>query len=150
MGIYMYVKGNCGCIQMKCVYVQIYVYISGFVRVCVCLYIYTYMYEKTSCVHVECSIQIQAYMSVFVSCLQMCFICVCRYIHIYMYVRKTPWAHADTLCAHRNTCIRVCVCACVYVYACIHIYEKTPCVHTNLHMCVYKLYICTSTSHVGV
>ena len=57
MGIYMYVKGHCGCIQMQCVHIQIYVYISGlsgFVRVCVCVYIYTYMYEQTSCVHAEC------------------------------------------------------------------------------------------------
>ena len=41
MGIYIYVKGHCGCIQMQCVHIQIYVYISGFVIVCVCVYIYT-------------------------------------------------------------------------------------------------------------
>jgi len=58
MGIYtcsyMYVKGHCGCIQMQCVCMQIYIYISGFVRVCVCVHIYTYMYEKTLCVYVPC------------------------------------------------------------------------------------------------
>jgi len=54
MYAYMYVKGHCGCIQMKCVYIQIYVYMSGFVRVCVCVYVYTHMYEKTPCVHTEC------------------------------------------------------------------------------------------------
>ena len=68
------------------------------------------------------------------------FICVCRCIHIYMYTWKTPWVHTDTLCANRNTCIRICV---VRVVVCIHmytyIYEKTPCVNANLHMCVYIL-----------
>ena len=43
-----------GCIQMLCVHMQIYVYISGFVRVRICVYIYTYMYEKTPCVHARC------------------------------------------------------------------------------------------------
>jgi len=87
MGIYMYdhmyVKEHRGCIQKQCVHMQIYVYISGFVRVCVCVYIYTYMYEKTPFVYAEC-VHTNAYMSVLVPCLQVCFISVCRYIHIYM------------------------------------------------------------------
>jgi len=142
MGIYMYVKGHCGCIQMQCVHIQIYVYISGFVRVCVCVWFYTYMYEKTSCVHTECGIQKQAYMSVFASCLQVCLICVCRYLHIYMYARKTPRAYTDTLCAHRNTCIRMCVCVCVYVYTCIHIYMKRHrvCIRIYICVCIYCIY----------
>jgi len=61
-------------------------------------------------------------MSVLVSCLQVCFICVCRYIHIRMYARKTRWVDTDTLCAHRNTCIRVRVCACVCVYTHVYMY----------------------------
>jgi len=76
-------------------------------------------------------------MSVFVSCLQVFFlICVCRYIHIYMYTRKTPWVYTDTLCAHRNTCIRVCVCMCVYVYTCIHICLKRQRVYIQIYICV--------------
>ena len=43
-----------GYIQMQCVCMQIYVHISGFVRVSVCVYIYTCMYGKTPCVHAEC------------------------------------------------------------------------------------------------
>ena len=43
-----------GCIQMQCVCMQIYVYISGFVRVCVYVYNYTCMYEETPCVDAEC------------------------------------------------------------------------------------------------
>jgi len=53
MYAYMYVKGHCRCIQMQCVHMQIYVYISGFVRECVCVYIYTHRFEKTSCLHAE-------------------------------------------------------------------------------------------------
>ena len=65
------------------VHIQIYVYISGFVRGCVCAYTYTCMYEETPCVHTECVHT--TYMSVLVSCLQMSFICVCRYMYICMY-----------------------------------------------------------------
>jgi len=37
--------------------------------------------------------------------------------------------------AHISVFVRVCVCIHMYTY----IYEKTLCVHTNLHMCVYIL-----------
>jgi len=139
MYAYMYVKGHCGCIQMQCVYIQVYVYISGFVRVCVYVYTYTYMYKETPCVHTKC-VNTNTYMSVLVSCLQMSFICVCRYMYICMYMWKTPWVDSDTLCAHDiHTHVSVFVrgCVCIRMYA--HIYEKTPCVYTNLHMCVYIL-----------
>jgi len=109
-----------------CTYLGLYVcvYVCTSIYMCmkrhrVCMQSVAY---ATLCMHTRCLFIIQAYMSVFASCLQVCFICVCRYIHIYMYARKTPWAHTDTLCADRNTCIRICVCVCVYVYTCIYIY----------------------------
>ena len=46
----------------------------------------------------------------------------------------------DILCVHRNTCIRICVVGVgVGIHMYTYIYEKTPCVHTNLHMFVYIL-----------
>jgi len=75
-------------------------------------------------------------MSVFVSCLRVCFKCVCRYIHIYRYTRKTIWTHTDTLYAHRNTWIRIWVCTCVFMYT--YIYDKdTVCAYKFTHVCVY-------------
>jgi len=96
--------------------VCIYKYMYTCLGLYVCVYVYTSIHicmkRHRVCIQSVC-IQIQAYMSVFVSCLQVCFIGVCRYIHLYMHARKTPRAYTDTLCAHRNTCIRMCVCVCV-------------------------------------
>jgi len=102
------------------------------------VYRFTYMHSVYICVGICVYIYArQVYMCVGV---QECFICVCRCIHIYMYTWKISWVHTDTLSANRNTCIRIFV---VRVVVCIHmytyIYEKTPCVHTNLHVCVYIL-----------
>jgi len=99
----------------------VYTYLGLYVRVYVCTSIHICVKRYRVCMQSVC-IQMQVYMSVFVSCLQVWFICVCRYIHIYMYARKTPWAHTDTLCAHRNTHIRICVCACVCLYTHVYIY----------------------------
>jgi len=153
MYAYMYVKGR-GYIQMQCVCMQIYVYISGFVRVRVCVYNYTCMYEETPCVHADVCIQIQAYMSVFVSCLQVVFwyiftcLCaksthVCAYIYIYALVRVNEYIH-------------VCLCACVYgciyvfIYVCegtLWVYTDAMCVHANIYTCLglyVCVYLCTS------
>jgi len=99
-----------------CAYANIciHIWVCTCAYMCVHLYICICMKRHRVCVQDVC-IQIQAYMSVFVSCLRVCFKCVCRYIHIYVYARKTPWTHTDTLCAHRNTYIRICVCACVFI-----------------------------------
>jgi len=148
--IYMYGRRvySCSCIRLhictpslQVVYVFTYTQ-TAFTCVCVYINIYThgnYMFEGLYLhIHIvyiqRVCIQIQTYMSVFVSCLRVCFKCVCRYIHMYRYTRKTPWTHTDTLYAHRNTWIRIWVCTCVFMYT--YIYEKTPCVHTNLRMCV--------------
>jgi len=95
------------------------------------------MYEKTPCVHVEC-VHTNTGIHVRVCILFTGFflICVCGYIHIYMYTRKTPWVYTDTLCAHRNTCIRICVCMCVYIYTCIHIFLKRQRVYIQIYICV--------------
>ena len=49
---------------------------------------------------------------------------------------------------HAYVSVFVRVCGCVHMYT--YINETTLCAHTNLHMCVYTLDICTPTSHVGV
>ena len=62
---------------------------------------------------------------------------------MYVYVRQTPWAHTDIHCVHIGihayVSVFVCVCVCIRMYT--YIYEKTPCVHTNLHVCVYTAYM---------
>jgi len=58
-----------------------YTYLGLYLWVYVCTSIHICMKRHRVCMPSVC-IQIQAYMSVFVSCLRMCFICVCRYIHI--------------------------------------------------------------------
>jgi len=108
--------------------------------VCMCVHLYICMKRHRVCMQSVC-IQMQTYMSVFVSCLQVWFICVCRYIHIYVYVRQTPWAHTDTLCAHRNTCIRICVCACVCMYTHVYIWKDTVCAYEFTYVCVYTAYM---------
>ena len=122
MYVYMYVKGHVGtyrCNVCACKYMYTYLGLYGCVYVCtsirVCMKRHR-VFMQSVC------IQIQSFMSVFVSCLRVCFKCVCRCIHIYRYARKTPWTHTDTLCAHRNTCIRICVCACVFMYTHVYIY----------------------------
>jgi len=147
--------------ETTCVWVYIYIYVHQVYRcvyaefTCMCVYNYIHvrqihmrMYMFTSiricmkrhrvCMQDVC-LQIQAYMSVFVSCLLVCFICVCRYIHIYLYTRMTPWVHTDTLCAHRNTYIRICVCACVcmYTHVIIYIWQDAVCAYEFTCVCVY-------------
>ena len=145
MYAYMYVNWHCGCIQMLCVHIQICVYISGFVRVCVCVYTYTYMYKETPCVYTKC-LNTNTYTSVLVSCLQMSFIYrwvlyVCVGICIYACTRERHHGWIQTHCVrigiHAHVSVFVHGCVCIRMYA--HIYEKTPCVYTNLHMCVYIL-----------
>jgi len=108
--------------EFACGGVKIYIY-ALWVYMCVGICIYIYARQVYMCVGVR-----------------VCFVCVCKCIHIYMYTWKTPWVHTDTLCANRNTCTRICV---VRVGVCIHmytyIYEKIPCTHTNLHVCLYIL-----------
>ena len=64
---------------------------------------------------------------------------VCRYMHLCMYTWKTPWVDSDTLCAHRNTCTRICVwawvCMCTHVYT--YIWTDTVCVYESTYLCVY-------------
>jgi len=126
-----------------CISKYVFTYLGLYVCVYVCTSIHICMKRHRVCMQSVC-IQIQAYMSVFVSCLPVWFVCVCRYIHIYMYVRKTPWAHTDTLCAHRNTCIiRICVCACVCMYTHVYIYiwKDTVCAYEFTYVCVYTAYM---------
>ena len=105
-------------------------------NVCACKYMYTYLglyvcvYVCTSihvCMkrHLVCMqsvfIQIQTYMSVFVSCLRVFFKCVCRYIHIYRYTHScihtchvnSPYKYANIYKPPLNS-------ACIYVSICTH------------------------------
>jgi len=40
-----------GCIEIHCVRIGIYAYVSVFVRVGVCIHMYIYICEKTTCAH---------------------------------------------------------------------------------------------------
>ena len=133
----MYVKGHCGCIQMHCVHMQIYVYISGFVGVRICVYIYTYMYEKTLCVQARC-VHTNTGIHVCVCILYSCVLNVCVGIYIYIGIHNRPHGRIQIHCVrigiHTYVSVFVHVCSCIHMYT--YIYEKTPCVHTNLRKCV--------------
>jgi len=154
MYAYMYVKGHVGTYRCNvCACKYMYTYLGLYVCVYVCTSIHVCMKRHRVCMQSVC-IQIQAYMSVFVSCLQVVFwyiftyLCaksthVCAYIYIYALVRVNEYIH-------------VCFCACVYgcIYVCIYVCEGTLWVHTDA-MCVNEniytylglyvcVYLCTS------
>jgi len=66
---------------------------------------------------------------------------VCVGVYIYICMHKRPHGRIQIHCvrigihAYVSVFVRVCVCIHMYTY----IYEKTTCMHTNLHVCVYIL-----------
>jgi len=89
----------------------------------VCVYVYTSIQTcmKRHRVYIQSvCIQIQAYMSVFVSCLQVCFICVCVGIYIYICIHERHHGciqiHCVRIGIHAYVCLFVCVCMYTHVY----------------------------------
>jgi len=100
--IYIYVHQVHRCVyaEFTCMRVYIYIHVRQIhMRVYMCTSIHICMTRHRVCIQDVC-IQIQTYMSVFVSCLQVRLICLCKCIHIYIYARKTPMgAYRYTVCA---------------------------------------------------
>jgi len=128
--------------EFTCVYIHIYMYFRQvYLCECICLRI--------------CTPSLQV-VYVF-PCRQTEFTCVCVYIYIYAhgnYIYVGVYSHICTpslqmgvrrvhmyvcmywhTCAYTPTYVCLCVCVCIHMYT--YMYEKTTCVHTNLHMCVY-------------
>ena len=90
---------------------------------CVLVYAFTYMHAKYTCVWVYGSVL---------------YVCVGMYIYT-----STHERHLGCIQIH---CVRTGIHECIYVvrvgvgiHMYTYIYEHPPCVHANLHMCVYIL-----------
>jgi len=67
------------------------------------------------------------------------YVCVGIYIYTCIHERHRGWIQMHCVCIgiHEYVSVFVRVCVCIHMYT--YIYDKTPCVHTNLHVCVYIL-----------
>jgi len=115
---------------------------SVFVHVCMGIYMYAYMYVKghCGCIQMEC-VHIQIRTCLCWRLVYRCVLYVCVGICIYACTRERHHGWIQIHCVHIGIHAHVSVFGrgCVRVRMYTHIYEKTPCVYTNLHMCVYTL-----------
>jgi len=116
VGVYIYTgihERQHGYIQIHCVRIGIYTYVSVFVRVCVCIRMHIYIYDKTLC--------IRNYM-----CLHICTPTsqVGAYMFKFMYV--CMYLHICTLSLHAYVCVHIymyghqvylCECICLHICA---------------------------------
>jgi len=91
---------------------------------CLLVYVFTYMHTKYTCVWIY-------------GCVL--YVCVGIYIYTCTHERHHGWIliHCVRIGIHAYVSVFVRVGVCMYM--CTYVYEKTPGVHTNLHMCVYML-----------
>jgi len=66
-------------------------------------------------------------------------VCVGIYVYTCTRERHHAWIQIFFVCIGIHAYVSVFVRVCVRIHMYTYIYEKTPCVHTNLHMCVYIL-----------
>jgi len=138
MYAYMYVKGHCGCIQMQCVHIRIYVYISGFVRVCMCVHLNIYVWRDAVCAYKVCAYKYRH------TCLRWCLVYrwvlyVCVGICIYACTRERHHEWIQIHCVHIGIHAHVSVFGrgCVRVRMYTHIWKDTVCVYEFTYVCVY-------------
>ena len=115
MYAYMYVKGHVGTNRCNvCAYKYMYTYLGLYVCVYVCTSIHICTKRHCVCMQSVC-IQMQAYMSVFVSCLQVFFV-----VYINIHVRQIHMC----VCIYLHICTRACKCihTCLFLYMCVWVY----------------------------
>jgi len=100
------------------------------------------MYEKTQCEHAECvhtNTGILVCVCILLTFFYLLYVCVGIYTYKCINERHHGCLQIHFLRTgiHAYVSVFVWVCVCIHMYT--YIYEKTPCVYTNLHMCVYIL-----------
>jgi len=104
----------------------------------VCTSIHICMKRHRVCMQSVC-IQIHTCLCLYL--LYRCVLYVCVGIYIYTCIcerhHKCIQIHCVRIGIHAYVSVFVRVGVCIHMYT--YIYDKTPCVHTNLHMCVYIL-----------
>jgi len=108
-------------IDAMCVYQYMYTYLGLYVCVYVCMSIHICMKRRRVCIQSVC-IQIQAYMSVFLSCLHVFFVYVCVGMYIYACIHEKHHGCIEIHCvrigihAYVSVFVRVCMYTHVYIY----------------------------------
>jgi len=117
-----------------CVHANICTHIWVCTCECMCVHLHMYVWKDTVC---ACRVCAYKYRDTCL-CLYLVYVCVlnvCVGIYIYIGIHERPYGRIQIHCMRIG--IHGYVSGFVHVCSCIHIYMiKTPCVHTNLRMCV--------------
>jgi len=121
-----------------CISKYMYTYLGLYVCVYVCTPIHICIKRRRVCIQSVC-IKIHTCLCGCLVYRWVLYVCVGICIYACTRERHHGWIqiHCVRIGIHVHVSVFVRGCVCIRMYT--HIYEKTPCLYTNLHMCVYIL-----------